>query len=200
MAIVRPDRSLLVLILAFVAIVLIVPKAIAFDWCFDSDVERSNWQAGFIQGRLQVARELADVKVKVTDNVVHLGGVVSSDVLKALATEIALSANNVIDVKNRIRIVEGNSSPTQAQSFNASTGQLIDRALNNQVRSRLLTSDAIAGLDINVRTENRTVFLTGMVETEVEKELAYWIAANAKGVDLVINDLALRNRAELALP
>lgn len=142
------------------------------------------WRKGYIESRLRLNAALDAVDVEVADDVVYLAGVVSEPLYSALAEQMAISGVDGSEVVNRIVVIpEAVPQPDR--------NRLVDLTLNNLVRSRFLTQAAIHGRDINVRTSGRVVMLSGIVESEVERELAYWLARNTKGVTRVINKLTV---------
>jgi hyperosmotically inducible protein len=64
-----------------------------------------------------------------------------------------------------------------------STGEVIDDAtITTKVKSSLLADPQVSGLDINVDTSRGVVSLTGIVNTERERQRAIELARGVNGV------------------
>ena len=75
-----------------------------------------------------------------------------------------------------------------------STGQYIDStALTMKVKTRLLESKQVNGLNITVNTYKNNVQLSGFVKTSQEKQKAAEIAGGVDGVGSVTNSLEVKS-------
>lgn len=153
------------------------------------------WQEGYIQGLLagQGLFIKGSVQVSVDGRTAELTGQVASKQARALAEQLALSAKGIDAVVNRLRIepvqavveVDGEE---QAQRY-----RLSNVTINNKVMSRILAHAQTRGLNIDVQTNNRSVTVSGLVTSPVERELVYWLVKNTEGVVEVIDHLHLAN-------
>ena len=69
----------------------------------------------------------------------------------------------------------------------------IDSKITTSVKSHLATNDKLKTLtQISVRTVNKVVYLTGVVPTQQEKDLAGEVAQKVEHVQKVVNDLQVK--------
>lgn len=145
--------------------------------------EGSIWTAFALNRHLNPFKLSIDVK----DGRATLSGHVESDVQKDLAEQVALSVEGIDSVDNRIEvdpaIAEGNP-PGLVQN-------LEDATLAATVKSKLLWNSNTRGLDIQVRSENGAITLSGNAQTPAAKELAGQLAENTEGVSEVFNHLSI---------
>ncbi|WP_322979946.1 BON domain-containing protein [Pseudomonas sp. C11] len=145
--------------------------------------EGSIWTAFALNRHLNPFKLSIDVK----DGRATLNGRVESDVQKDLAEQVALSVEGIDSVDNRIEvdsaIAEGNP-PGLVQ-------HLEDATLAATVKSKLLWNSNTRGLDIQVRSENGAITLSGNAQTSAAKELAGQLAENTEGVSQVFNHLSI---------
>lgn len=116
-----------------------------------------------------------------------LSGRVESQVQKELAEQVALSVEGIESVDNRIEVdpkVGEDNPPGMVQ-------RLEDATLAATVKSKLLWNSNTRGLDIQVRSENGAITLSGQAHTATAKELAGNLAANTDGVREVFNHLSI---------
>lgn len=145
--------------------------------------EGSIWTAFALNRHLNPFKLSIDVK----DGRATLNGSVESGVQKDLAEQVALSVKGIESVDNRIEvdpaIAEGNP-PGLVQ-------RLEDATLAATVKSKLLWNSNTRGLDIQVRSENGAITLSGNAQTSAAKELAGQLAENTEGVSQVFNHLSI---------
>lgn len=145
--------------------------------------EGSIWTAFALNRHLNPFKLSIDVK----DGRTTLSGRVESGVQKDLAEQVALSVEGIDSVDNRIEvdpaIAEGNP-PGLVQ-------RLDDATLAATVKSKLLWNSNTRGLDIQVRSENGAITLSGNAQTSAAKELAGQLAENTEGVSQVFNHLSI---------
>lgn len=146
-------------------------------------------QEGSIWTAFALNRHLNPFKldIDVDEGRVTLSGRVESEVQKELAEQVAMSVEGVQSVDNRIevdpKVAEGNP-PGMVQ-------RLEDAILAATVKSKLLWNSNTRGLDIQVRSENGAITLSGQAQTAAAKELAGELAANTDGVREVFNHLSI---------
>jgi hyperosmotically inducible protein len=85
-----------------------------------------------------------------------------------------------------------------AAGYQTATGETmkenaIDAKITTSVKSHLATSDKLHTLtQISVRTVDKTVYLTGSVPTQKEKDQAGEVARNVEHVKKVVNDIEVK--------
>lgn len=127
--------------------------------------------------------EALHIDVDTRDGVVTLKGRAQSPEAKELAGSLAANTDGVITVNNLISISAADSIAAKAQPQNLSpTEQLSDAWVTSKVKSSLIYSRTLDGLNIKVSTESGVVSLDGIVANYAEKELAVEIARNIRGV------------------
>lgn len=71
--------------------------------------------------------------------------------------------------------------------------QALDAKITSSVKTHLATNDRLKTLtQISVKTVDKTVFLTGAVPTQQEKDLAEKVASGVEHVEKVVNNLEIR--------
>lgn len=128
----------------------------------------------------------SDLKVTVREGKATLSGTVDDDVNKDLAKQIALGVKGISDVDNKI-VVEENYNPKLTSGY----GETVDDVtITAAVKARLVWS-RYSYISTKVETKAGRVALTGTVESNEAKELAYQLAVNTRGVVSVNNQLAV---------
>ena len=85
-----------------------------------------------------------------------------------------------------------------AAGYQTATGETmkenaVDTKITTSVKSHLATNDKLKTLtQISVRTVDKTVYLTGSVPTQKEKDLAGKVARNVEHVKKVVNDIEVK--------
>ena len=160
------------------------PESISslFSSSGDADTTRK------VKTALGLSKRLAgfDINVNTNGGVVTLTGRVPSEDAKSLAGEIARDTPGVIDVKNEITVEPG------AQPSSESV-HVEDLEIRVAILEALAHSRELGGKNIDVKVENRTVTLSGTVETPAQRNGAEQIARAVDGVAAVINNLAVTN-------
>ncbi len=153
------------------------------------------WRMGSIQASLLMNTNLnpLDIKVEVDGNEARLSGHVDSDVNKQLAEEIALSVDGIDHVDNRLEVDADKAREKRDKERSDLRQTVSDTAVTTQVKTRLLANSEVSGTDIEVSTDKGVVKLSGEVESSSERDLAYYIARNTRGVQRVDNDIDVRN-------
>lgn len=124
-----------------------------------------------------------DIDVASADGVVTLKGRAQSPEAKELAGNLATNTDGVVSVNNLISLSAADSiaAKTQPQALSA-TEQMSDAWVTSKVKSSLIYSRNLDGLNIKVDTREGVVTLNGVVANFAEKELAVEIARNIRGV------------------
>lgn len=150
---------------------------------------------GQLWGTYAVNSELNpfDLEIDVSGNAVTLTGEVDSQAKKELAEEIALGVNGVARVNNQIRVDPELERRERRDQSDRSFGQVVsDATTTATIKSKMLLDDDVAGLDINVSTENDVVTLQGEADTAIESRRAESLASETDGVVRVVNRIAVR--------
>ncbi|HAS6794471.1 transporter [Vibrio parahaemolyticus] len=123
-----------------------------------------------------------DINTDVENQVVTLTGSVNNDLEKSLAEELVSGLDGVKKVNNELTVVSENKQ-------DADSDALTDSKITTIVKTRLLMDTSVSGTDIDVTTENKTVTLTGKVNSDAEHDLALSIANNTNDVNKVVDKL-----------
>ena len=123
---------------------------------------------------------------------VVLTGTVKSDIDKDLAGEIAKSVDGVESVDNELRVAADLDAPKSESSGSDFLRKVSDATTTAVIKTKLIANDNLSAADIHVETENKTVHLSGEVNSATESQLAEFIAKNTSGVDSVTNNLEVR--------
>jgi hyperosmotically inducible periplasmic protein len=73
-------------------------------------------------------------------------------------------------------------------------GAMTESALTAKIKSKMVLDDHVKARTINVDTSGSVVTLTGVVESEAERERAVRLARETDGVKRVIDKLEIRTR------
>lgn len=117
------------------------------------------------------------IDVDTNQRAVMLSGRVDTEAAKALAGRIARNTSGVRTVQNNLKV--------DAQLKRDTSTAVEDAWITARVKSSLLYSKYVDGLDIDVDTAEGKVSLKGSVSTPAEKALAIELAGNVKGVKRV---------------
>jgi hyperosmotically inducible protein len=141
-----------------------------------------------VKTALGLSKRLArfDINVNTSDGVATLTGQVPSEDIKSLAGEIARDTAGVKDVKNEIAV-----DPAAQPSIESV--HVEDLEIRVAILEALAHSREIGGKNIEVKVENRSVTLSGSVETPTQRSGAEQIARAVDGVAGVTNNLAVTN-------
>ena len=69
-----------------------------------------------------------------------------------------------------------------------------DKAITARIEAALYANKAIATWDIQVQTINHTVYLYGLVDTNVQRAFIEETAHKTEGVEKVVNSISIRGR------
>ncbi len=131
--------------------------------------------------------------VATSGGVVNLNGQLPSEGLKSLAGEIARDTKGVKEVNNQIAV----DPNVQPPSENAHVADLEIRAAILEAFSK---SPELGGKQVDVKVENRTVTLSGTVETQNQRNGAEQAARAVDGVAAIANELAVTNPQAVSEP
>jgi len=141
-----------------------------------------------VKTALGLSKRLAgfEIKVNVADGVATLAGQVPSEDIKSLAGAIARDTPGVTDVKNEIAV-------DPAAQPSSESVHVEDLEIRVAILEALAHSRELGGKNIDVKVENRSVTLSGSVETPTQRSGAEQIARAVDGVAGVTNSLAVTN-------
>ena len=131
-----------------------------------------------------------DINTDVSNQVVTLTGVVSSDVEKALAEELVASLSEVKEVDNKLNV----KSTDSENIADTTVATLTDAKITTVVKTRLLMSEHVSGTGIEVDTDNNVVKLAGYVDSDAAHDLALAIANNTPDVTEVVDELEVKTK------
>lgn len=124
-----------------------------------------------------------DINVDAANGVINLNGSAQTAEAKELAGRLAANTDGVREVNNLLSVSAGNSAAAKAQNAADDTGVAISDAwITSKVKSSLIYSRNLDGLDITVETVKGMVSLSGKVLSDAEKQLAVETARNIRGV------------------
>lgn len=141
-----------------------------------------------VKTALGLSKRLAgfDIDANTNNGSVTLSGRVPSEDAKSLAGEIARDTPGVTEVKNEITIEPG------AQPSSESV-HVEDLEIRVAILEALSHSRELGGKSVDVKVDNRTVTLSGTVETPAQRNGAEQVARAVDGVAGVTNNLSVTN-------
>jgi hyperosmotically inducible protein len=131
-----------------------------------------------------------DIKVETTQAEVTLEGQVPSEQIKAVAGAIALDTSGVKAVHNNLGINPSTARNPETQGLGE---RVADLEIKTLVNAGLLQNSELAEKHIATEVKNRTVTLSGTVETSAQKNQAEQIAWQVTGVQGVTDNLSAAN-------
>jgi hyperosmotically inducible periplasmic protein len=176
-----------------VAAALTLATSAAFADSF-TGAAKDAWLTGKIETAFVLNANLNpfDITTDVDGGMVHLMGVVKTDIDRDLAGELARGVEGVTSVENDLKVdAAAGSKAAEARNANhRDFGSWFDDATTTaRVKTRLIGNSNIKALKIDVDTKNDVVTLTGHVQTKEQKTLAGEIARNTGDVKDVQNKL-----------
>jgi len=146
-----------------------------------------------------------DLSVTVDGSDAVLKGSVDDSVSRDLAAQIAMSADGISRVENRI-VIDPNAAVKDnvTAKGNASDGRdfsqkVDDATITASIKSKLLWNSRTDGFDIHVDTSNGKVLLTGSETSDATKSLAGQIALDTDGVASMKNEIVVTNKPDEAM-
>lgn len=171
---------------------------------FKQDAEQSwddtkvAFRDGWVEGKLETALIMSEhlnpfeIDIKVDGSVATLTGDVSTDIDRELASNIALGVEGIDEVNNELKVVD-DLKPAEQDSGRDFAQYIEDLSTTAAIKTELVRSSNISGLDVNVDTFRDEVTLKGTVKSEAEKELVEAIVAKREGVESVNNQLQVQS-------
>src|SRR3984957_4649539 len=131
-----------------------------------------------------------DINVQTTQGEVTLNGQVPSEQVKAVAGAIALDTSGVKEVHNNLGINPSTARNPETQGLG---DRVADLEIKTLVSEALAQNAELAEKHIATDVKNRTVTLSGTVETIAQKNQADHIAWQVTGVQGVTDNLSAAN-------
>jgi hyperosmotically inducible protein len=133
-----------------------------------------------VTDQLAQASELKDerITVQVSKRRVSLDGTVDSPAKRRAADRIALLVPGVQELTSNLIVSTAAGSPESA-----------DDRLARRVEFELYATKAVALKDVQIRSQDGSVFLSGKVGSRAEKLLAEKVTQSVEGVRKVVNNL-----------
>ncbi len=125
------------------------------------------------------------INVETKDGLVMLRGKVDSDEAKSAAEDTAKKIDGVKKVKNELQVV----APSKREAVDYK-----DDNITSQVKNDIKKDSRLKGSDIDVKTNDGVVSLTGQVPDLLTSAEASWTAWKVHGVKYVRNDLTVKDK------
>jgi hyperosmotically inducible periplasmic protein len=120
---------------------------------------------------------------------VTLTGTTASAAERELADRIALNTDGVVAVNNRLTVggkpVTSEAKGQATKAAHETGDEVSDAWITAKVKSTLLFSRNVDGLEVAVTTNSGVVSLSGSVNNSAQRELAVELAQNVVGVKKV---------------
>jgi osmotically-inducible protein OsmY len=159
---------------------------------------------GWIAGKIETVYALNsnlnafEIDTDVENGIVHLTGLVESDIDRDLAGEIAKGIEGVVDVENDLMVEKtARQMATERSAANGKRtfgGWVDDATTTAAVKAKLVGNSNTKGLQIDVDTMDDLVTLSGKVSSSEIRQLAEEIAGNTGDVKGVRNQLVVAVR------
>jgi len=122
------------------------------------------------------------IDVDVLNGVVFLIGVVDSVSQKRMAADIARGVEGVRRVENQLLVGK------------TSAGQVLnDTILTSKIKTELLKDPDIRSTNIDIDTNNNVVTITGIVQSQHEKDKTLYIVQKITGNRQIVDNLSIGN-------
>jgi hyperosmotically inducible periplasmic protein len=181
------------LISAAAALMLAGTGTFAADSSTFKGATKDAWIAGKVETAFVLNAHLNPfaISTDVDAGVVRLTGIVTSDIDRDLAGEVAKGVGGVASVKNDL-MVDRDVAPRKAPNDKRDFGSWVDDATTTAaIKSKLVANTNTEGLKIDVDTRDDVVTLSGRVGSAEERTLAEQIAENTGDVKGVRNNLVV---------
>jgi osmotically-inducible protein OsmY len=119
------------------------------------------------------------ITVQVSKRRVSLDGTVDSPAQRRAADRIALLVPGVLELASNLTVTNATGSPESA-----------DDRLARRVEFELYATKAVALKDVQIRSQDGSVFLGGKVGSRAERLLAERVTQSVEGVKKVVNNLS----------
>lgn len=155
------------------------------------------WLTGRVETVLALNEHLNpySISTKVENGIVTLSGEVATPIAKALASELIEGIEGVGELSNELIVNEAlalSMSTDQIETRRNFSRWVDDATTSAIIRTKLVASRDVSGLDISVQTNADVVTLSGEVNSAAESALAEEIARNTRDVVRVYNNLLVK--------
>ena len=123
------------------------------------------------------------ITVQVSKRRVSLDGTVDSPAQRRAADRIALLVPGVLELASNLTVTNATGSPESAP-------ESADNRLARRVEFELFATKAVALKDVQIRSQDGAVFLSGKVGSRAERLLAERVTQSVEGVKKVVNNLS----------
>jgi osmotically-inducible protein OsmY len=123
------------------------------------------------------------ITVQVSKRRVSLDGTVDSPAQRRAADRIALLVPGVLELASNLTVTNATGSPESAP-------ESADNRLARRVEFELYATKAVALKDVQIRSQDGSVFLSGKVGSRAERLLAERVTQSVEGVKKVVNNLS----------
>ncbi len=139
----------------------------------------------------------SNIQVSVIDGTAHLTGVVTDEINRELAEEIARGVEGIRDINNEIEVrANFQTELPDADAERSFAERIEDAGITTAVKSKLLWNRHTSGMSTTVETRRGHVTLEGTTNTQAAKDLAGMLAQNTMGVISVENNLQIASAAD----
>lgn len=125
---------------------------------------------------------LKNVTVDVYEETVLLTGTVTGPEARDTAGAVAASAEGVVAIINEVQVMEDSSLRDKAE----------DLSIENMLKASLRESTKINSFNLRWRVVNRVAYMFGRAKSEKERDKALEIARSVKGINDVVDHIAIR--------
>jgi osmotically-inducible protein OsmY len=150
-----------------------------------------------------------EIAVEVSGKRIRLAGTVDSSAERARAQKIVEKADPTLTVENLLRTPPPpapKTEPAPADKASVATRRAAQKAekaatevgamvtdgwITSKVKAQLMATDGVHASAIDVQTADHIVTLRGHVQSETERSTALDIARHTRGVERVIDELAM---------
>jgi osmotically-inducible protein OsmY len=157
---------------------------------------RDRSQDAILTGKVEAALALSkstsafEVDVDSDDGTVTLTGAVPSDEARTTVLDITRNTEGVVAVVDHLRI--GSRPAARDEELSE---RLTELQIESAVYERLLHADAVDARRVRVSVDGRVVRLAGSVPDSTQKARVERLVASIAGVEKVVNDLEVLDRA-----
>lgn len=130
-----------------------------------------------------------DIRVSTENGIVRLEGTVASDAERDLAVQLARNTGGVESVRNEIAVRD--MEKTDASMMDKATRTIGDTVLTGRVKTVLMASKGMEGAEVEVRTEEGVVTLTGAVTSREQAAHVVRVVDNVESVREVVSELKI---------
>ena len=190
----RLGPALLLLVVVLVAAYYVFTRNASVQNAFHSVKESTEDSAttSRVRTALLLSKNVSpfDIKVETTKAEVTLDGQVPTEQTKAVAGAIALDTSGVKEVHNNLSINPSTARNPETQGLSE---RVADLEIKTLVSQDLSQNAELAEKHIATEVKNRTVTLSGTVDTSAQKNQAEHIAWQVTGVQGVTDNLSATN-------